>query len=478
MSGRGVSTNFIGKAGEPLFDDAPFIAAFGLQFDTPAGYAGRDPFPAAAPTDATGWTGALPNTYSPRQGDAPAGARLGTVDKYGLNAWIFDSTNDGKTNYDKVLFSRTKSAADAVATIGKGVFADVKVKIQGGALDGKTAGMLVRVEELTPDLSRVRLFHTSVSRAIATWPTWPGEPGFTGDFAEYLAQTFPTSTAADFAILEAGVTSEDTYVDQGLYWATGHQPMLKYVMSTYHPDLLLAGVPTTDEFQHQFLGLVSPRLPNGAPNPAFDDVDLNGVPDGRVVRQRERYIREAYMEADETLTLARRLAGGDPVTFVSSDHGFAPQFLAVDASKPLVDLGLLSKPQTSNCRRRVGRDHRLGQGLLGRWRRPDLPQRGRARSDQRGSGSAVQADRGEGRRRDRRQDHRGLPGPRRTPTTGPTTASPKAGRSSTASSPRRRRGTSRTGPAARPTWRIRPARATSSRSPSRPTSSTPRRRAR
>ena len=36
------------------------------------------------------------------------------VDKYGLNAWIFDSTNDGRTNYDKVLFSRTKSAADAV----------------------------------------------------------------------------------------------------------------------------------------------------------------------------------------------------------------------------------------------------------------------------------------------------------------------------------------------------------------------------
>ena len=277
----------------------------------------------------------------------------GTTDKYGLNAWIFDSTNDSTTNYDKVLFSRTKSAADAVATIGKGVFADVKVKIQGGALDGKTAGMLVRVEELTPDLSRVRLFHTSVSRAVATWPTWPGEPGFSGDFAEYLAQTFPTSTAADFAILEAGVTSEETYAEQGLYWATGHQPMLKYVMNTYHPDLLLAGVPTTDEFQHQFLGLVSTKLPNGAANPAYDDVDLNGVPDGRVA-QREAFIRTAYQEADETLTLARDLAGGNPVTFVSSDHGFAPQFLAIDASRPLVDLGLLSKPQTSNCRTAVG----------------------------------------------------------------------------------------------------------------------------
>ena len=154
--------------------------------------------------------------------------------------------------------------------------ADVKVKIVGRRVAGQTAGMLVKVEELTGDLSRVRLFHTSVSRAIATWPTWPGEPGFTGDFAEFLAQKFPTSTAADFAVLEAGVVSEETYAAQGLYWSTGHQPMLKYVAKTYQPDLLLVGVPTTDEFQHQFLGLVSPTLPNGQPNPAYDDVNLDG----------------------------------------------------------------------------------------------------------------------------------------------------------------------------------------------------------
>lgn len=228
-----------------------------------------------------------------------------------------------------------------------------KVRIQGGALDGQTAGMLVRVEELTGDLSRVRLFHTSVSRAIATWPTWPGEPGFTGDFVEFLAQRFPTSTAADFAVLEAGIVSEETYVDQGLYWSTGHLPMLEYVARTHRPDLLLVGMPTTDEFQHQFLGLVSRTLPNGDPNPAYDDVDLNGVPDGRV-RAREGFIRTAYQESDATLTLARRLVGRDPVTFVASDHGFAPQFLAVDASKPLVDMGLLSSPQTSNCRLATG----------------------------------------------------------------------------------------------------------------------------
>ena len=45
---------------------------------------------------------------------------------------------------------------------------------------------------------------------------------------------------------------------------------------------------------------------------------------------------------------------GDLTTFVSSDHGFAPQFAAIDASKVLVDLGLLSRPQTSNCRPATG----------------------------------------------------------------------------------------------------------------------------
>jgi 2',3'-cyclic-nucleotide 2'-phosphodiesterase (5'-nucleotidase family) len=347
FSGRGVATNFIGSSAEPLFDDAPFIASFGLQFDTPAGYAGQAAFPGAAPTDAVGWTN-VPASFSP-----PKEMRLRVldfgVDKYGLNAYIFDGTNNGTVDYDRVLFSPSKDGAASVGTLKKGQWADVKVKISGGALDGKTAGMLVKVEELTKDLSRVRLFHTSVSRAIASWPTWPGEPGFTGDFEEYLAQTFPTSTAADFAILEAGVTSEETYTEQGLYWATGHLPMLKYVVQTYKPDLLMAGYPTTDEFQHQFLGLVTKTLPNGDPNPAYDDVNVDGVKDHRV-SQRAKFIERAYVGADAALAFARKLMAKDPTTFVASDHGFAPQFLAIDASKVLVDLGLLSKPQTSNCR--------------------------------------------------------------------------------------------------------------------------------
>jgi 2',3'-cyclic-nucleotide 2'-phosphodiesterase (5'-nucleotidase family)/predicted AlkP superfamily pyrophosphatase or phosphodiesterase len=343
-SGRGVATNYISPT-----DDAAFTASFGLQFDHPAGFAGQAPFPGAAPADAAGWTN-VPASYSPAKEMRLRVLDFG-VDKYGLNAYLFDSRDDGRVNYNKVLFSTTKDGAQAVATLRAGQWADVKVKIVGGALDGKTAGMLLKVETLSKDLSQVRLFHTSVTRAIATWPGW-NEPGFTGDFDEYLAQKYPTSTAADFAVLEAGIVSEETYVEQGLYWETFATPVLEYMIHRHEPDLALVGYPTTDEFQHQFLGLITPTLPGGAPNPAYDDVQVNGTPDGRVA-QRTEFIRSAYAGADEFMMRTQWLLGG-PDTFVSSDHGFAPQFAAIDASKVLVDLGLLSTPQTSNCRPAAG----------------------------------------------------------------------------------------------------------------------------
>ncbi len=330
FSGRGVTTNFVSPS-----DRAPLIASFGLQYDQVTLGA------------ATGWTGA-PQSFSPALETRMRVLDSGT-DKYGLDALIYDTTNDGVTNYDRVLFARNKNGAEPVANLRKGQLADVKVGISGGALDGQTAGMLVKVEALSADASNVRLFHTSVSRANASWPGWPGESGFTGSFEEYVAQKFPTSTAGDFAVVEAGVVSEETYTQQALYWEKAHQPLLRYLIKTYRPDLALVGYPATDEIQHQFLGLVSPKLPNGAANPAYDDIELDGVADGRV-REREGFIRRAYQGADRTMRLAQNLLGKRVTTFVGSDHGFAPQFLAVDASKVLVDLGLLSTPQTSNCR--------------------------------------------------------------------------------------------------------------------------------
>jgi 2',3'-cyclic-nucleotide 2'-phosphodiesterase (5'-nucleotidase family) len=345
LSGRGVATNYVGPA-----DNASFVASFGLQFDHPAGFAGQAPFPSAAPSDAAGWTN-VPPSYSP-----PKEMRLRVldfgVDKYGLNAYLFDSSNDGTTNYDRVLLSPTKDGSNAVGTLARGQWADVKVAVVGGALASKTAGMLVKVEELSGDLAKVRLFHTSVTRANASWPGW-SESGFVGDFEEYVAQKFPTSTSADFAIVEAGIVSEETYAEQGLYWQKFAHPVIGYVLGKYRPDLAMVGYPTVDEFQSQFLSLTTPTLPNGSPNPAYDDVEVNGTPDGRAAA-RTAFLHSAYQGADATLALVQSLMPKWANSFVASDHGAAPQFLAIDASKVLVDLGLLSRPQTTNCRPATG----------------------------------------------------------------------------------------------------------------------------
>ena len=291
-SGRGVATNYISPTDSPTF-----TPAFGLQFDHPAGFAGIAPFPQAAPTPAVGWTN-VPKSFSP-----PMEMRLrvidGGVDKYGLNAYIYDSKHDWQHKYDRVLFSFTKDGNDKVANLKEGQWADVKVTINGAPnfptdpLNGKTGAMLIKVERLKGDLTKVRLFHTSVTRAIATWPNWEGEPGFTGTFEDFVADRFASSQAGDFAVLEAGIVSEETYIEQGAYWEKLYHPMIEYVLDKYQPDLALVGYPVTDEVQHQFLGLVTKKLPNGAANPAYDDIEVNGTPDHRV-KQREEFIRDAY----------------------------------------------------------------------------------------------------------------------------------------------------------------------------------------
>jgi 2',3'-cyclic-nucleotide 2'-phosphodiesterase (5'-nucleotidase family)/predicted AlkP superfamily phosphohydrolase/phosphomutase len=303
---------------------------------------------------ASGWSN-VPASYS------PAKQELLTVTNTAFPAtdnvtrtydlYIYDSTDNHTTSYDRVLLAPSAAAKDGsqkAADLKAGEWADVKVTLTG-ARAGQTAGFYFKPIEISPDLSKFRVYFTSISRVNATYNAL----GATGSaaFEETLARNFPTSTAADFAPLEALIVDEDTYVEQGLMWKDAHFAYLNYILKTldYSPKLLMVGTPTTDEFQHQFMGLVTPTDMDGDPNPYYDDLTNDNVPDGRVAI-REGYIRAAYQEADETLTLARKLAGPNPTTFVNSDHGFAPQWYAVNAGKVLFDAGLTSAEVFSNCR--------------------------------------------------------------------------------------------------------------------------------
>ena len=117
----------------------------------------------------------------------------------------------------------------------------------------------MKLIDLSADSETFRLYFTSVQRANATYNAL-GSAGSLA-FEETLNKDFPTSTAADFAPLEAGIVDEDTYIEQGLMWKDAHWAYLRYIINTLgvEPDLLLVGTPVTDEFQHQFMGLITPK---------------------------------------------------------------------------------------------------------------------------------------------------------------------------------------------------------------------------
>jgi 2',3'-cyclic-nucleotide 2'-phosphodiesterase (5'-nucleotidase family) len=321
IGGRGITLNF-DLPGQPALANS-----FGVQYQ-------RQDLAAA-----TGWTN-VPASHSPAK-ETTFTHNNSQVPGNGLwNVYIYDSTNNGSVNYDRVVIVNSADAKDgskAVANIGRGQWADAKLTLASGALAGKTAGFYTKLLDLNADASRFRLYFTSVQRVNATYNALG--PAGSDAFAETLARDFPTSTAADFAPLEALIVDEDTYVEQGLKWADSHFAYLRYIFQTLDvdADMLYLGTPITDEFQHQFSGLLVPRDIDGRRNPYFDNVDGMGSRDGRL-DEREGYIRAAYHEADETLKLGLELMGKkDTTVMASSDHGFAPQWLAINARQILYE---------------------------------------------------------------------------------------------------------------------------------------------
>jgi 2',3'-cyclic-nucleotide 2'-phosphodiesterase (5'-nucleotidase family) len=308
---------------------------------------------------AAGWTN-VPPSFSPAKQETlkvtntafPAGDNF---DRF-YDLYIYDSTNDSATNYDHVLVvpsTASKNGNAAVANLTRGAWADVKVTLIG-ARAGQTAGFYLKAIDLTPSLDRFRIYFTSIARSNATYNgcTYSVNCSTPLGFEETLNHDFPSSTAADFAPLEAHIVDEDTYVEQGLKWSDAHWAYLRFIFEDLDvdADFLQLGNPVTDEFSHQFMALYTPRDIDGDPNPYFDDVENDDIPDGRVAI-REGYVKAAYHEADQTLALGRELMGErDTTVFASSDHGFAPQWYAVNAGKVLADAGITGAENLSNCR--------------------------------------------------------------------------------------------------------------------------------
>lgn len=280
--------------------------------------------------------------------------------------YIFASVADGRRAYDSVIITPVAAGKDGsqkVAALGVGDFTEIKLRgVDGliGSRAGQTAGFYVKLITLAPDLSLFKLYFTSIARVIASCGTaacaaLPAGRAGEDRLEKFIADNLPTTIGADFAPLEARIIDEETHVQQAIDLEKIYgDAVLNFILGTLQPDtdLALVGYDPTDPISHQYLALVTPTDMDGTPNPFFDNVKGGGVRDNRTAI-REGFIRRAYAEADANLALARALLGGNPTTFASSDHGFAPQWFAVNVSRVLADLGFGAE-QASNCRAAVG----------------------------------------------------------------------------------------------------------------------------
>ncbi|WP_344044619.1 5'-nucleotidase C-terminal domain-containing protein [Nocardioides panacihumi] len=311
----------------------------------------------AAFTPATGWSN-VPASSRPAQQTQllvkSSSAALNPDRVFDLYVYA-----TGSAGYDRALMVPTTAGKDgshAVATLVPGQYSPIKVTLTGAAA-GETAGFYVKLMTLAPDLSRFGLYFTSVTRANAHCATAAcdalpaGAPG-EDKLAKYVNDNLPPAVFGDFAPEEAGIIDEDTWYQQTVGLNRAYEAaVLKYVLTQLQPDtdVLLAGTDETDEVSHQVLGLLTRTAPDGSPNPYYDRVKGTGPRDGRV-QQREAYLEGAYTSADVQLGLVRTYLGRDADILASADHGFAPQWLAIDAALPLKQLGLQDVEQTSNCR--------------------------------------------------------------------------------------------------------------------------------
>ncbi len=271
-----------------------------------------------------------PASYSPLKGATLRQVEFtGPVYEYALR--FYDSTNDGRLNYDGVS---VHDGAGLIANLALNDWAEVRLKLNGGVDDGRTAGFYLKLLALTPDLSQVKFFVSAITRVNAQ----PAE------LEDYLADNFPARLGVGGALAWERLIDEDTYAEAAALTIPWDAQVLHYLLSEYAPDtnLALVGYINLDIIEHAMLALVTPDAP------VYDDADRDGQPDG-LVAKRLGYLHDTYIGADQILAAAWAAMPPDTIVAATSDHGFAATWKAVYAPYVLGAAGMQPVPQTSNC---------------------------------------------------------------------------------------------------------------------------------
>jgi len=299
LTGRGVVTNFeLALEWTTVLTPSPVLA-----------------YNQVTLADATGWTNA-PTSYSVAKETAFSISDWMYMPVLTYDVYVYDSTNDSNTNYDKALIADTKDAAAPLAVLGQGEWSDsISATVNDWYGNPNIGGFYVKAINLAPDLSQFRLYYSQVTRIRAVPQSLEDD----------LASRFGAVMPMDYSPYILGLVDVETFIEQHTM-ATEllGTEIYPYVLKTYKPDLALVGVEWTDMNQHRFLGRCFPGSDSYDPNTADQYCE---------------YVEGAYETSDKALEAVWGVMN-DANVFVTSDHGFSVTDKAISASYVLSQAGL------------------------------------------------------------------------------------------------------------------------------------------
>ena len=263
--------------------------------------------------------------------------------KYAIRVAAIDTTNDGKTNYDTLVFF------DATRGITAGPFHAPSTGPAYAKFGGENApfffegsgakvGAAYFVSALAPDLSVVRFARYSADFIPRNTPVLADVDDINNNIGFWRPQ-------ADFRIPERLSPGFTTFPDVEI------EAMFEDMVKTFvryqanigerairnHPDadLVMVYIEQPDGSEHQFL-LTDPRQ---GTNPT-DPNSIGGNQDPAKVARYASYIRFAYQTADKAVKQIAEAAGRDSNVIVVSDHGFAPFHTSVSMTNILRNAGI------------------------------------------------------------------------------------------------------------------------------------------
>ncbi len=244
-----------------------------------------------------------------------------------FNVLAIDSTDDGATNYDQVIVAADKGA-ELAAAVEPGGWGEATVSL-GGDLAGATAGFTYKVLEIAPDLNKVSLYVTPVSRLHASWVGCQGEDACVveGGFAESVSQRLGAAIAMDDSALRAGLIDAETYAEQSAANLAQTQAAVSYLTGELgvQPDLLLLGA---------------------AVIPAVSSSSAEATP---VASHSALASHAEYVAVDALLSAAETAMGGNANVALAALGSGIETTRVVDAGAVLAEAGLAERAQPANC---------------------------------------------------------------------------------------------------------------------------------